>query len=140
MNRRNLQQLAEDRIEDARALLAAGRWSGAYYVAGYSLECGLKACVLRYVENTGIIFQDRDYAKRCWTHDLQTLFDAADLGQRLESAVQTNTLLGLNWKIAKEWSQLTRYDLSKTELDGIRLIKAIGDSTDGVLSWLRNYW
>lgn len=34
MNRRDLQRLAEDRLEDARALLAAGRYTGAYYLCG----------------------------------------------------------------------------------------------------------
>ena len=36
-----MQQLAEDRILDAASLLAVGRWSGAYYLAGYAVECGL---------------------------------------------------------------------------------------------------
>jgi hypothetical protein len=31
MNRADLQQLAEDRLLDAQALLGAQRWSGAYY-------------------------------------------------------------------------------------------------------------
>lgn len=59
MNRIELQQLASDRILDAEALLAARRWSGAYYLGGYAVECGLKSCVLAYVERTGIIFQNR---------------------------------------------------------------------------------
>jgi len=49
LNRPQLHQLAEDRVLDAKALLDAGRWSGAYYLAGYAIECGLKACVLAYV-------------------------------------------------------------------------------------------
>ncbi len=39
VNRAELQQLAEDRILDAQALLAVNRWSGAYYLAGYAVEC-----------------------------------------------------------------------------------------------------
>ena len=44
MNRSSLQNLANERIKDAEALLMAGRWSGAYYLAGYAVECALKAC------------------------------------------------------------------------------------------------
>jgi hypothetical protein len=40
------QQLAEDRILDAQTHLdpAVGRWSGAYYLVGYAIECGLNSC------------------------------------------------------------------------------------------------
>jgi len=44
MNRSSLQNLANERIKDAEALLMAGRWSGSYYLAGYAVECALKEC------------------------------------------------------------------------------------------------
>lgn len=47
MNRTQLQILAEERARDAEALLNAGRWSGAFYLAGYAIECGLKACIAK---------------------------------------------------------------------------------------------
>jgi hypothetical protein len=53
-----LRQLSEDRILGAECLLAAGRWSGAYYLSGYAVECGLKACIMAYNQATGAIFQD----------------------------------------------------------------------------------
>jgi hypothetical protein len=55
VNRAELQQLASDRIEDARVLLDNGRWTAAYYLVEYAVETGLKACILRFVEETGII-------------------------------------------------------------------------------------
>jgi hypothetical protein len=48
MDRTGWQRLAEEWIEDARALLAAHRWGCAYYAAGYAVECGLNSCVLAY--------------------------------------------------------------------------------------------
>src|SRR5204863_304605 len=45
VNRTEFQQLAEVRIKEAEALLAAGLWDGAYYLAGYAVECGLNACI-----------------------------------------------------------------------------------------------
>jgi hypothetical protein len=63
VNRAQLQKLAEEKVLDALALLAAGRWAGAYYLAGYAVECGLKSSVLRHLDATGIIFRDREYLK-----------------------------------------------------------------------------
>lgn len=47
MTRSDLQKLAAERIADAKALLAMKRWSAAYYLAGYAVECGLKACIAK---------------------------------------------------------------------------------------------
>ena len=52
MNRTNLQRLAEERARDAELLLEGGQWSGAFYLAGYAVECGLKSCVLARIERT----------------------------------------------------------------------------------------
>lgn len=38
VNRQELQQLSRVRARDAKALLDAGNYAGAYYMAGYSLE------------------------------------------------------------------------------------------------------
>ena len=79
MNRQEAQQLADEWVVDAKLLLDAGRWHAAYYLAGYAVECGLKACVLACIEKTGILFQDKRFAERCYTHDLEVLVKAADL-------------------------------------------------------------
>jgi HEPN domain-containing protein len=47
MNRGELRQLAETRLAEAQILLRAGMWSGAYYLVGYAVECGLKACIAK---------------------------------------------------------------------------------------------
>jgi HEPN domain-containing protein len=47
MNRTDLQNLAEERLGDAEVLLASNRYSGAYYIVGYAVECGLKACIAK---------------------------------------------------------------------------------------------
>ena len=71
MNRTELQQLSDERIEDAKALLAVSRWPGAYYLEGYALECALKSCVLDYVgRRTEIIFEDKKFSEKCWTLNL----------------------------------------------------------------------
>jgi len=139
MNRSELQQLADERIEDAKTLLAASRWSAAYYLAGYALECALKSCVLAYVERTGIIFEDRKFAEKCWTHELETLVKQADLTTERGVAIAANDQLGTNWLIAKDWSEATHYRFS-TQQQTEKLVHAIANPTDGVLEWLKNHW
>lgn len=47
MNRLDFQRLAELRLSESTALLAAGFPDGAYYLAGYAMECALKACIAK---------------------------------------------------------------------------------------------
>jgi HEPN domain-containing protein len=42
-----LDSIARARIEDAKALLAAGRFDGATYLCGYAVEVALKARICR---------------------------------------------------------------------------------------------
>jgi hypothetical protein len=45
--RRDFRTLAELRAEEARVLLRSRRQLGAYYLAGYAVECALKACIAK---------------------------------------------------------------------------------------------
>jgi HEPN domain-containing protein len=139
LNRAELQRLSDERIEDARVLLAAKRWPAAYYVAGYALECALKSCVLAYIDRTGIIFEDKKYAQKCWTHDIEDLVRQAGLTNERDKAAGTNIALGQRWLVAKDWSESSRYRLS-TQLQAEKLFNALTDITDGVLPWLKDYW
>src|ERR1700681_3770039 len=78
VNRLELRRLAEDRIADAGVLLAAGRWSGAYYLAGYAVECGLKACIAK-LTNQDDFPRDRRLLEECYTHSLEKLLKPAGL-------------------------------------------------------------
>ena len=80
MNRLQWQELAEMRLADARALLKAHRWSAAYYLAGYAVECGLKACILARMSTAAeVIFDDKKFSEKCWTHALIDLVKLAGL-------------------------------------------------------------
>src|SRR5262249_3316064 len=78
VNRADLQRMARDGLRAAKALLAARRWSGAYYLAGYAVECALKSCVIAYLMRTDQ-FPDNRFSERCWTHELEQLVALADL-------------------------------------------------------------
>ncbi len=48
--------------------------------------------------------------------------------------------LGLNWAVAKDWNEGSRYILSTSEAQARDLYSACTARTHGLLSWLKNYW
>jgi HEPN domain-containing protein len=142
VNRKQLQALAKERLKDAKALLGRKRWSAAYYLTGYVVECALKSCLLRYLEATGIIFDDRDYLKRlgeCWTHDLVKLVNLAGLDAEFGAARGANAILERHWVTAKDWKETSRYE-ETSEADAKELYNAVTHDPDGVFSWLQSRW
>jgi HEPN domain-containing protein len=139
VNRTQLRQLAEDRILDAERLLSGGRWSGAYYLAGYAVECGLKACIMVHVEAIGAIFQDRKYSQKCWTHDLEDLLALSNLKPTLDADTAANAILSGNWALARDWDETSRYR-QIPEPEARTMYAAIADQPDAVLTWIRIHW
>lgn len=137
MNRIQLQQLAEERLLDADALLLAGRWSSAYYPAGYAVECGLKACVAKLINQHD--FPDKELTQKCYTHKIDLLVEAAQLGVPHRAILGSNLVFRDNWLIAKDWNEAARYELW-TESEARELFAAITDTTNGIMSWVRVHW
>ena len=134
--------MAEDRILDAKAHLVAGveRWSAAYYLVGYAVECGLKSCVLALVvTHPEVIFEDRYFSKSAWTHDLESLLVVAHLKVERDADALANGVLYTNWQRVKEWNEKSRYE-QKNQIEAQRLFDAITDPTDGVMQWIRVRW
>lgn len=139
MNRSHFQQLAKDRLREAKALLDAKYWPGAYYLAGYAIECALKACILLHVERTGAIFQEKKYGEKCWTHDMKDLVVLAGLNPQLEAALVADTTLQENWNIARAWTEASRY-IRTPKADAEELYEAIIDKKHGVFPWIKSRW
>jgi len=144
VDRKELQNLAKERLKDAKALLGRKRWSGAYYLCGYAVECGLKACLLRHVGESGAIFGDQGlgYLKKladCWTHDLVKLINLAGLDAEFGTACSANAALANFWGTTKDWKESSRYKLN-TEADAKALYQAVSHEPDGVFRWIRARW
>ena len=138
VNRDEFQKLAIERLADAKALLTMKRWAGAYYLAGYAVECGLKSCVIAYLMKTDQ-FPAKRFSEQCWTHDLKQLVSLAGLEADFEIARNADSDLYDNWEEVKDWSESSRYTQrtrSKAEL----LYAAIADKKHGVLSWIKGCW
>jgi HEPN domain-containing protein len=137
VNRAELQRLAIERIGDAKALLAARRWSAAYYIAGYAVECALKACIAKLMKSEE--FPDKKFADKCWTHNLIQLLDLAGLKSHFDTAQLADRRLTRNWETVKEWTEESRY-IRTSKAEAEKLYEAITDRKHGVLSWLKQRW
>jgi HEPN domain-containing protein len=140
VTRAEWRRTAEARVRDAAALVKARRWSAAYYLAGYAVEGGLKACVVAYLKrNIGVIFRDRRFSEKCWTHDFDELFKLAGLKAEWDADIDTNRDLRKNWLIVENWKETARYQ-RKSRSDAEGLLQAITDPANGVLPWIKNHW
>jgi HEPN domain-containing protein len=139
LSRTDFQKLAEIRIAEAGVLIANGMWDGAYYLSGYAVECGLKACIMAFVERSGIIFEDKKYSEKCWTHDLKVLVNLADLAMMLDVDCATDLALDSNWEKTTNWNETKRY-MRSSEIQARELYTAISEPTHGVLQWIRKHW
>ena len=110
MERADFQKLTTDRIADVEGLLAINRWSAAYYLAGYAVECALKSCVLvRVTAGAGIVFEDKRYSEKCWSHNLKQLLDLSGLKAYFEAACKADSILEDNWESIISWKESSRY-------------------------------
>lgn len=138
MNRADLQQLSELRLREAQALLAAGLADGAYYLAGYAVECALKACIAKRTREHD--FPDKKLVDDSYTHNLKELFRLAELKSDWDTELSFNPAQKTNWTVVQNWSEASRYERRRSVQETIDLLNAIEDQTGGLLPWLRQRW
>lgn len=138
MNREELQRISRQRRREAAALFRAGMFSGAYYLAGYAVECALKSCIAKQTKRYD--FPNKRLANESWTHDLQKLVQLSGVWPDLEKAMKASRALELNWTIVKDWSEDVRYDLTITRAQARDYYSACITRGTGVLPWIRQRW
>jgi HEPN domain-containing protein len=137
MNRGDLRQLAETRLAEAQMLLGAGMWSGAYYLVGYAVECGLKACIAKSTKQDDFPVKARVIASH--THDLAQLVGVAGIRAELEAESGNDAAFSGYWGVVSQWNEESRYR-QWTEADAMELVEAVSDVDHGVLRWLKTRW
>jgi hypothetical protein len=98
VNRTDFQTLADVRIAEAKGLLDLGHWPGAYYLAGYAVECALKACIAKLTMAGD--FPDKGFAAKCHTHLIESLVELAGLKAQRDADVKASVALQTNWVTA----------------------------------------
>ena len=137
MNRADLQKLSNARVREARLLYEAGEFSGAYYLAGYAIECALKACFAKGVKRYD--FPDKDGAGKVFTHKFRDLVKLAKLNDALATAERRSSAFSAGWEVVCRWSEESRYSVF-TKDDADAILDAITKRKDGVLPWIKRHW
>jgi|SRR4051812_10012471 HEPN domain-containing protein len=137
LTRTLLRELAEARLAEAQLLLRSGQFSGAYYLAGYAAELGLKACIARQFRADQI--PDRRLVERTYSHNLDQLVNLAGLAEDLKQRRALSDAFATYWTSVTNWSEQARYRVIGRE-DAEGLITALNDPADGVLRWIRANW
>jgi HEPN domain-containing protein len=137
--RADFQRLAELRLAEAKTLAREGQFSGAYYVAGYAIECALKARIAAQFRENEI--PDKSLVNRIYTHDLTELLRLAGLEAELDVARNNDATINRRWSLVKNWNEQARYSFWTKEqaeaiIDAIDGAAGIG----GLFEWLSTRW
>lgn len=124
------------RAAEAKTLLRSRHYSGAFYLAGYSVECALKACIAKTTQRYD--FPDKKRVADSHTHKLTELLRLAQLQSAMTNDSSLNPLLASSWAIVQDWSEVSRY-LVMTHTDAQDMIRAV-TGRGGVLPWIAQRW
>lgn len=155
MDRNDFQNLARIRIKEAKGLIDCGLYDGAYYLAGYAVECALKARIAKKTRKYE--FPDKDRVNQSHTHKLVELLRIAELEQDHKKQLQADPQFKLNWNTVSQWKETSRYETrskwhafrfsnmriqkkSRGEVRAREIYAAIVGRRNGVLAWLKKYW
>lgn len=108
-----LRLLSAERLEDARALLTAGRNEGAIYLCGYAVELALKARICETLGWSRFPETGRDAAdyRSFRTHDLGVLLYLSGIHERIAVGMKQD------WDIVAKWNPELRYSPPGADLE-----------------------
>src|SRR3954470_23776101 len=131
-DRATFQQLAELRLAEAKLLLENGLPSGAYYLAGYAVECALKSIIAAGFRANEI--PDKSLVNSVYTHNLKDLLNLAELKGALDEAISQNPDLRESWATVSNGrsTRAVAHGLPKPQqLCLRRLVRLIKDCCNG---------
>ena len=103
MNRADFHKLTEIRMKEAKVLLDRKCYEGAYYLAGYAVECAFRACIAKrtlahdFLPKPQVV---RDY----YQHDIESLAKLAGLELELNKRLSV-IQFSANWALVIKWSE-----------------------------------
>jgi len=126
----------QDRLEDAKVLLAGGRHAAAIAAGIYAVEILLKSRICRTLKLSHMpkVFE---------IHDLWGLATSAGLRQAIEDPAFKASTVYQNWtKVRRDANKVNdlRYspNANWSKQDATDFLHRLTDPTDGVMSWIQN--
>ncbi|WP_158817860.1 HEPN domain-containing protein [Methylocapsa sp. S129] len=135
--RDDLRANAQAKLDDAQILLGQKRYSNAYYLAGYAVELGLKACIAAQISAETI--PDKAFLRGILNHQFGGLVGLAGLAGLLNDQKDADPVFAANWALVSEWEPDSRYE-AKDPMSASLLVQAIADPKSGVLQWIKIHW
>ncbi len=132
---------AERSLGDAEILFdAGGSPESTYELAGFAVECALKALIMRRRGWTR--WPDRRREPRLHSHNLGRLLELADLKAALEQEAGRSRGLIASWRIVHGWDHDLRYPgaaaMPRRTADD--MLRAVNHPEHGVLPWLMRHY
>lgn len=145
INSTAIRTLADLRLQEAEALLQAGLYEGALYLAGYAVELLLKARICDNLDIQNLFdesFKEKEIAKPFKTHNLDQLLWLSGLRGKFEQDKIITPLLFKNWAyITTEWNEKLRYEVvgSASSVKARIMLEAINHPVNGFKQWILRY-
>jgi len=127
------------RREDAEALFNEKRWRGAMYVAGYAIECTIKARLMSMFEVDHLEDLETKIKQRGLIAESDSLFDhRIELYVRVSGrldAMRQDKVVWPAFNLANRWIPSWRYNPDRSNMDDAEdFLHAV----DTVIQWIRN--
>ena len=135
--RGDFQVVAQAKLDDALLLLEHGKFSNAYYLSGYAVEIGLKACIAK--QFAAEVIPDRNFVTAIYKHSFEDLIGSAGLSAQLTEGEDRDSVFAANFAIATQWNPEVRYKMVDPA-SARRMVSAIADASSGVFQWINAFW
>lgn len=107
-------------------------------MAGYVVECALKACIAKRFQADHI--PDTNGINKIYSHRAAGLLVLAKLEVEQATESQKDPFFRQNWATVQGWDPEERYGLNRTQPEAESMVNAVTDSEHGVLQWLKRHW
>jgi hypothetical protein len=124
-------------LTEATALLRLGLFDGAFYLAGYAVECALKACIAKGTRKGE--FPDKKKVESSHSHNFLQLIKVAGLDEACLQRAGKDPAFQSNWDFVQSWSEQSRYRRHRQE-SARALLAAVSDRRHGVITWIKQQW
>lgn len=106
----DLRSIARARLRDARVLLRARRFDGAFYLCGYAVEVALKARICRTLKWSEFPEAAKDFGglQSLKTHDLEILLRLSGIEARVKAKHLAEWSTVLDWNPEKRYQPIGR--------------------------------
>lgn len=127
-------KLACVRLDEAKILYKSKKYSGAYYLAGYAIELGIKAFYCKSRRKYTFPPEPK-VVNRLYVHDLNDLITVCELKREFDKDTKNDNSLQSNWETVKDWSEKSRYfQIKKSDSESMI------NSVEVILKWIQTKW